>query len=270
MQPLTELDIRLMLKKDETLRSLSVAKGTLITPSAAEYLKTKNIGIVYDGVPNNPVAVPAPKVQEAAGYSSVPAAENASAYAERVFYGPDGGMFNSKPEAMTHLHGNHLVYKDHPVIFWRGKLDCLCASIIEAQVLGVEKGNSQFADELQEILEFIRRLLPCEYKNIPVEEFHLLGLSSEELRERSHNPLKYFGHKHIRFDYLMGPLSVRLNTLRTEVRQVELAAAAAFKDQSGKPGREDIIEALNRLSSLFYIMMYQYLPKDFNSGDAGI
>jgi ethanolamine utilization cobalamin adenosyltransferase len=187
-----------------------------------------------------------------------------------VFYGPAGEVFTAKPEAMTHLQGNNLVYKDHPRIIWRGKLDSLTAMILEAQVLGREKGNQEYVTDLQEILEFLRRLLSCEYKDIPVEEFRLLGLTAPELKARSHNPLKYYGHRHLLIEYPMGALCVRLNTLRTAVREVELAAAAAFKSAEGKPVREDIIKALNRTSSLFYLMIYKYLPRDFSPASAGI
>jgi ethanolamine utilization cobalamin adenosyltransferase len=48
----------------------------------------------------------------------------------------------------------------------------------------------------------------------------------------------------------MEALCVRLNSLRTASRETELAAAA-FKDTDGKPVREDIIKALNRISSRF-------------------
>jgi ethanolamine utilization cobalamin adenosyltransferase len=187
-----------------------------------------------------------------------------------VFYGPAGEVFAAKPEAMTHLEGNNLVYKDHPRIIWRGKLDSLTAMILEAQVLGWEKDNQEYVNDLQEILEFLRRLLPCEYKDLPVEEFRLLGLTAPELKARSHDPLKYYGCRHLLIEYPMGPLCVRLNTLRTAVREVELAAAAAFKDPEGKPIREDIITALNRISSLFYIMIFKYLPGDFSPRTAGI
>jgi ethanolamine utilization cobalamin adenosyltransferase len=187
-----------------------------------------------------------------------------------LFYGPQGEVLDAKPEGMTHLLGNNLVYKDHPVIIWRGKLDSLTAMIMEAQVLGWEKDNREYVNDLQEALEFIRRLLSCEYKNIPVEEFKLLGLTAEELKARSHDPLKYYGCKHILIEYRMGPLCVRLNSLRAASRETELAAAAAFKGPDGKPTREDIVKALNRISSLFYIMIFKHLPKGFTPRSAGI
>jgi ethanolamine utilization cobalamin adenosyltransferase len=263
MRPLTEQEIRLMVKRDEGMKSLTVAKGTLVTPAALEYLRMMDISLVRSDTPEDSRDQRLPAVS---GEAPHPSGERQAV----VFYGPNGESFDSKPEAMTHLLGNNLVYKDHPIIVWRGKLDSLAAMIIEAQALGWEKDNREYVNDLQEILEFIRRLLPCEYKNIPVEEFKLLGLTAEELKARSHDPLKYYGHKHILVEYRIGALGVRLNTLRTASRETELAAAAAFKGPDGKPVREDIIKALNRISSLFYIMIFKYLPKGFEPRPAGI
>jgi ethanolamine utilization cobalamin adenosyltransferase len=86
----------------------------------------------------------------------------------------------------------------------------------------------------------------------------LFGLSEEELRRQSHDVRGAFGMDHPVPDYTMGPLAVRLNTLRTRVREGELLAARVFwtRNADGTPGghcgREDIIRALNRLSSAFY------------------
>jgi ethanolamine utilization cobalamin adenosyltransferase len=274
MKPLTEQDIRMMFKKDESLRTLTVPKDTLVTPSAAEYLRAKRIALNYAEDGPGPAPEHRPSGEKADPGEKVPGPQKAASQGpetpRKVFYGPDGGRFDHKNESMTHLHGNRLVYKDHPAIIWRGKLDGLAALIIESQELGAEKGNQAFADDLQEILVFVRSLLPCEYKNIPVEPVRLLGLSSGEIRERSHNPLNYYGYPHILCDFRMGPLSVRLNRLRTAARETELAAATAFRSGNGTAAREDIIEALNRLSSIFYILMYKYLPKGFVPDSAGI
>jgi ethanolamine utilization cobalamin adenosyltransferase len=180
----------------------------------------------------------------------------------RPFVGPDGGLFERKPEDLTHLRGRRLVRKDHPVIVWRGRLDAFCARLMEVQLLGQREGRPDFVDELQEILEFCRRLLKAEVTGLEVEDFRLLGLAPHDLRERSHHPDKFFGHPHLLMSHAMGPLPVALNALRAEVRIVETAAAAAF-GSPGRPPRDDLILALNRLSSLFYIMVHRYLPKDF-------
>jgi ethanolamine utilization cobalamin adenosyltransferase len=187
----------------------------------------------------------------------------------------DGETPDSKPEELTHLRAALLVEKDHPVIVFRGRLDKLAAMIIEAQVLGAEKRNVSFVRDLQEILDFVRSLLPAVYSGEPVAkgDIRLLGLSSRDMRERSHHPEKYFGHRHLLMDHRMGALSARLNLLRTAARETEIAAITALRDPEdpSKCRRPDIIEALNRLSSLFYILTYQYLPAGYvPDGSAGI
>ena len=162
------------------------------------------------------------------------------------------------PETMTHLYGNQLTEKDNPVIVFRGKLDKLCAMIMEAQLLGAEKENIDFINDMQEILDFVRSLLPAECKDIPLGDFRLLGLSSSEIREQSHHPEKYFGREHLLMHHSMGALCLRLNLLRTAVRETEVAAVTALRD------RKDIVEALNRLSGLFYILIYKYLPEKYS------
>ena len=270
MTPLTEQELRLALK-DKTLTHFTVPKGTVVTPSAMEYLKMCRIELVEG-------EAPAPKVHSSANPGERPAPKwdfsapksNAGEAPKLLFFGPDGGQFDHKPEAFTHLKGRQLVYKDHPIIIWRGKLDTLTAKMVEAQIIGAKEDNQEFIADLQEVLEFTRRLLSYEIRGKEVEEFNLLGWSAADLRARSHDPVKYFGFKHMLTDYRMGPLCVALNSLRAEVRETELAAASAFKDANGQATRDDIIRALNRLSSLFYLMMFKYLPKDFKPEHSGI
>ncbi len=184
----------------------------------------------------------------------------------RSYIGPDGRPLDRKPEDMTQLKGSRLVFKDFPIIIWRGRLDTLCADIIEAQERGLMMGEQAFVDELREVLKFVHALLVCEFTGREMEEFHLLGLDAAALRERSHNPRKYFGHSHFMADCRMGPLAVALNRLRAQAREVEALTVAAFKE----PPRLDLVRALNRLSSLLYIMMFMHLPAGFQPESAGI
>ena len=295
MKPLTELDLRMALKNSDAT-TFTVPKGTVVTPSAVEYLNQRRVELLFDDnltrrrtsplsnanmearmrKPDQSGAVEAPARNEKPAPKwdfSDPKAKACAGPDEKpkdLFYGPDGGTFDHKPESLTHLKGRQLVHKDHPIIAWRGKLDTFCARILEAQVVGWQFGNQKFVDELQEILDFSHRLLSCEIRGKEVEEFNLLGLNAAALRERSHNPMKFFGHRHMLAEYKMGPLCIALNTLRALVREVELAAASAFKDAAGGPTRDDIIRALNRLSSLFYIMMFNYLPEGFEPEHSGI
>ena len=251
--PLTEQEIRQLLKKDESIRSLDIPRGTIVTPSALEFLKMNSIELNFTE-------------------GDIPATETES-LPEVQYIGPHGEKLETKPEELTHLQGYQLTEKDNPVIVFRGKLDKLCALILEAQVLGAERENRAYVNDLQEILGFVRSLLPAEYKNIPLGEFRLLGFTSKDLRERSHHPEKYFGRKHIFMHHSMGALCMRLNLARTFAREAELAAVTAFRDPADPSNcqRKDIVRALNRLSSLFYILIYKYLPKDYSpAGNAGI
>jgi ethanolamine utilization cobalamin adenosyltransferase len=51
---------------------------------------------------------------------------------------------------------------------------------------------------------------------------------------------------------------------------VELSAAKAFKKSDGQSSRDDLIKALNRLSSLFYVLIFRYLPEGFSPQWSGI
>jgi ethanolamine utilization cobalamin adenosyltransferase len=52
-------------------------------------------------------------------------------------------------------------------------------------------------------------------------------------------------------------LLLQVNRARCMARSAELAAVEAFTDQNGKVCREDILRALNRMSSMLYLIMVQ-------------
>ena len=159
----------------------------------------------------------------------------------------DGGFLEEKPEHLTQLTGNLLVPKTHPRIVFRGKLDSLeAALLLEARALPEQ------AKALEEILGCVRKLLRCEVLEEPFVPETLFGLTEREQRARSQNPQKYYGCPHFMPQPADSPSILRLNRLRTQIRETELAVAAAF----GRD-RTDILRALNRLSSLVYILMLQ-------------
>ena len=71
--------------------------------------------------------------------------------------------------------------------------------------------------------------------------------------------------KHFLPHYKQGEMVAYLNKLRTLARETELIAYKAFKDEYGQTNREDIIKSLNRLSSLFWIMMFKYLTGKYKA-----
>jgi ethanolamine utilization cobalamin adenosyltransferase len=54
-----------------------------------------------------------------------------------------------------------------------------------------------------------------------------------------------------------GEALARVNRARCAAREAELRAVDAFSDREGNPTRPDLLRALNRLSSMLYILMIQ-------------
>lgn len=163
----------------------------------------------------------------------------------------NGAVLREKPEQMTHLNGNVLVCKTHPRIAFRGAMDTLEAELLLCQLVSGEKLRS----ELGEILDLARRLIRCEVLEEPVPEGKLCGLTEAEQRSRSHRPQDYYGQTHFMPSVEDGEIILRLNRCRCAARAAELAAAAAFTDRDGNAARLDILRALNRMSSMIYILM---------------
>ena len=164
-----------------------------------------------------------------------------------------GGFAEEKPEHMTHLNGEILVRKDHPRILFRGKMDTLEAELILCQLAATELER-----KVDEVLQLARRLIRCDVLEEPVQEFSLCGLTEAEQRKRSHFPQKYYGQPHFMPAAADGMVIARLNRARCAAREAELAAVAAFQDREGNPTRPDILQALNRMSSMLYILMIQW------------
>ncbi len=164
-----------------------------------------------------------------------------------------GGVLKEKPEHMTHLSGNILVPKDHPRIRFRGALDTLQAELLLAgQVVGAP------AEGIGEVLDLARRIVRCEVLEEPLEPGKLLGMTEEEIHRRSYFPQEYYGQPHFMPSFSDGPVVLRLNRSRCAAREAELAAVTAFQDREGNPTRPDILMALNRMSSVLYLLMIRH------------
>ena len=167
-----------------------------------------------------------------------------------------GGFVTEKPEHMTHLFGDVLVPKTHPRIRFRGAVDTL-----EAELLLCAQKLPAHRQALSEILELTRRLIRCDVLNEPVGAFTLCGLTQAEQRQHSHFPQKYYQQPHFMPQITDTEPILRLNRVRCAARGAELAAAEAFADREGLPTRADIVQALNRISSMVYILMIREKAK---------
>ena len=167
-----------------------------------------------------------------------------------------GGYAEEKPEHMTHLNGEVLVLKTHPRIRFRGKMDTLEAELILCQrIPGAPEGA------LGEILDLSRKILRCDVLEEPLRQDTLCGLTQDEQRGRSHMPQDYYGQPHFMPQASDGSVIAGLNRARCFAREAELAAVEAFSNREGNLLREDIPKALNRMSSMLYLLMIQEKAK---------
>ena len=253
MKVITEAMLRDELKRSE-ITEYRVPDGMMLSPAAREYLQQRKIKISRESASERQkeAAVPAERTPEMA----------APLQAKYRDY-ETGALYLEKPEYMTQIEGDMLVVKNHPRIAFRGKLDSLQALIVLDQAILNEKtGYGKMFADLDDILGVLSEIMRCDALNEPLRVEKIIGLTSAELRERSHAPMKFFHVKYMRLpDYKMGIAYALLNQLRTAVREAEVTAVNAFKNGTNYE-RQDILEIFNRLSSAVHIMMCTYLQEN--------
>ncbi|MDD5864282.1 MAG: ATP-binding protein [Firmicutes bacterium] len=219
--------VRANIRNREGKRVFYLGKGDQLTSSARDYLQRERIDILPG--------------------------EQAKVSQYRLL---GGGTIGEKPEHMTHLNGEVLVVKDHPRIVFRGKLDTLEAELILCQL-----ADDALKAPVGEILALARQIIRCEVLDEPLVPGTLCGLTEQEQRQRSHFPQDYYGQPHFTPSAEDGAVIARLNRARCAAREAELAAVTAFRDRDGNPTRVDILRAMNRMSSMLYILMVQWKGK---------
>jgi ethanolamine utilization cobalamin adenosyltransferase len=244
---------------------MTLEKGDIVTPSARQYLKERGVKIIGDDRMKNKPSSNKRFLTDQSSHEDrlhKPVKENHykdfkpmdnNSQAKYVSH-YDGGLYLEKPEHMTHIKGNQLVFKDDGRIVFRGRLDSLESLIMEIQIQLLTSPIDELLKNLDEILTIVRNVLRAEVLGEPIRIDTLFGLTDAELREHSHHPKQHYGIEHFLPDISMGKEVIYLNKLRTEIREVELAAMKAFRKEM-KVEREDIVQVFNRLSSATYILM---------------
>lgn len=284
MKAITEDILRYELRSSQP-EVYIIPEGKILTPAAREYLQQRKIRFEKEGgyTYKHQLKAPVTKAEEPAAPDKntprvvatqvpppeevqAPALESGQPKPKYVDY-ETGAFYYDKPEHMTQLCGNKLVCKDHPRILFRGKLDSLQAAVVLDQaMIQAAGGSEQLIQDLGEILKDLREMMRCDVLDEEMNTETIIGLTHAELREHSHNPMKYYNIKQMILpDYTMGTEYALLNQLRAAIRETEVAACKAFHVEK-KYIRNDIIEELNRLSSALHIMMCKYLAGQYNAG----
>ena len=223
----TENSVRDNIRNREGKRVFYLGKGDSLTPGARDWLRRERIEIL--------------------------SGELAKKDRYRL---ANGGFLEEKPEHMTHLNAEVLVPKTHPRIAFRGAVDTLEAELILSQLAVPE-----ISGKLEEVLALARKILRCDVLEEPLEDADLCGLTEAEQRRRSHFPQEYYGIPHFMPSAADGEAIARLNRARCAAREAELRCCEVFADREGNPTRLDILRAMNRMSSMLYILMLEQKAK---------
>lgn len=218
---LDEQAVRANIRNRDGKRVYYLGKGDQLTSGARDYLSRERIAILP--------------------------AEQAKVERYQLL---NGGFLEEKPEHMTHLNAQVLVPKNHSRILFRGKMDTL-----EAELILCQQADKTLEKPVGEILALARQIIRCDVLEEKLQWDTLCGLTEQEQRRRSHFPQEYYGQPHFMPQAQDGLVIARLNRARCAAREAELAAVTAFSDREGNPTRVDLLRALNRMSSMLYILM---------------
>ncbi|GAA1542248.1 hypothetical protein [Nocardioides humi] len=164
-----------------------------------------------------------------------------------------GGAVTEKPDGLTQLDACHFAPKTHPRIRLRGRIDTLQATVLLLAARAAALGDEPLRDHLGTVAAYCRELMSAEYHERPAAAPGLAGLSEEEIHAATHDPRATVGVDHVVPDAGDAELLLRLNLLRSQVREVELVALDAFPSPHD-PSGASIVHGLNRLSSVVYYL----------------
>lgn len=261
MKVITELELRDRYRK-KTFDSFTLEHSEKLTPSASQFLSEKRIKVIQQNEISKEKKIKlcneGPNIKEVG--KKIIELKDAKAPEKGYLLLDTGQICEKKPEAYTHLKGRFLVRKNHKRIVFRGKLDSFQARLINTIVEIKNIGYEEIICELTTIFEYTKKIMRADVFGEELQFIDFKGWSEADIREYSHHPDKYFGVKHSTPEPRLGKIVSLLNLLRTEVRELEIAAVDAFyEEEPEKVERLDIITALNRMSSLIYIIMCKYI-----------
>lgn len=238
-------------KEKNTENKIILSKKDIITPSGRQYINENKIELLYEEDIQKETEKEDKKPNENY-YKDFTSIDNN--FKPKYISSYDGGYYEEKPEYMTHIRGNKLVYKDDERIIFRGAIDSFQALLLEIQIVLSNTKHKGLLKDLKELLELSRSMLRAEVKEEEIKIDTLFGLKDDELREHSHHPYKYYNTQHFTPSADMGEEVVYLNKLRTRARELEIKGNKAFRN-GNVVDRKDILSILNRLSSGIYILM---------------
>lgn len=251
MPILTEAQLRERVRQPQDGMKLRLPRGTIFSPSAADFIKQWHIEVTYE---DNGFSNPAESA----------AAERAEWDKESVF--PVelkgelphcmvcGTQLAKKPEHMTQLNAEVFAPKTNDRIRLRGKLDTLQSLCLLVGAVAREHEALSTADMLETLAAYCREMMSAEYNERPVQPLSIGGMDEAELRRATHNPQEALGVPHLTPNTQDSILLLWLNYLRCQVREAELVALDCFGGDAYGKDVYGLVQAMNRFSSAVYFL----------------
>ena len=161
-----------------------------------------------------------------------------------------------KPEHMTQIDAGHFAPKTAARVGFRGRVDSLHGLVMLSAAVARRFELPELAGHLDTLAAYCREIMSAEYNLRPVAALTMMGKGEEELHRISHWPERYLGIPHLAPSPQDHEMLHWLNVLRTQTREVELAALQAFPPGGLDPDEFGIglNRAINRLSSAIYVL----------------
>jgi ethanolamine utilization protein EutL len=171
-----------------------------------------------------------------------------------------GEWLADKGERLTHLVDDRsLVPKTHARMDLRGKIDLLEGTIFDAQVAADAEGARDLVGELEDVLALTRRIVGAEVTSKPLGEWTMAGMDAARIRWASHHTQELYGVPFMYPAVRHGAVVAKLYLARATAREAERALLRAL------PEREDLLTAVNRMSSLLYVLTCKYVAGRYDS-----
>lgn len=250
-------DILKIKYRKEPFDVFEIEKGTLLTPSAKQFLSEKGIELIIKG----DKVVSSKKIDEAINEE----VEEKVYYEKPKYVGKNGEYYFEKPEYMTVVDGNILMSKNSKQIALRGKIETFLAEVLLiGKELELSLSNEKLIKDIETIIKFIQNIIVAEKLDKILENQILFdGKTVKNIKEIVKNPKDYFKKGHLLEISLLSDITIhKLNRLRFLARELEIQAIDYFVEDY-KVNRKDLLEAFNVLSDAIYILILKVDNGDY-------
>ena len=147
-------DILKIKYRKEPFDIFEIEKGTLLTPSAKQFLNEKGIELVIKGE-ETPILT---KSEE----NNVETEEKIP-YEKPKYVGKNGEYYFEKPEYMTVIDGNVLISKNSKLIALRGKIETFLAELLlTGKEIELASNNDKLIRDIENVVKFVQNIMVAE------------------------------------------------------------------------------------------------------------